>query len=286
MRSPHQKWVRLISPGACDKLPHLFSVSTEWTNSPSYRHDDDTLREPNDLCTFKYTLEGYGFITYGGTTYKVDPGKAFIISERVPGTSFYYPPKETARWSFVDCTFLYLEDAVEHLNSRHGPVYELGEKSLLVQKLLALMPAKKLGDTMISGAESFAICADIIQEMYRIVELKDNGEGGSVAIKARNLIYQQRMQDFSLSELAASLGVCSGHLCREFKNELNDTPKHYYNTLRMRSIMEHLINTSSPLKELVTKFGFNSAPSFNAFFKKHSGQSPGQFRRGGHHATF
>lgn len=61
----------------------------------------------------------------------------------MPGTSFYYPPKETSRWSFVDCTFLHLEDAVDQLNSRHGPVYELGEKSLLVQKLLALMPAKK-----------------------------------------------------------------------------------------------------------------------------------------------
>jgi len=279
MPSPNQKWTHLISPGEFNKLPHLFCVSTEWVDDPAYSCDIDYFRPHEHLCIFKYTVEGFGFATYGGTTYKVEPGQALIFSKRVPGASFYYPPGETKPWKFIECEFCNTQEIVEQLDARHGPVYDLGADHFLVKKLISLTGEQSRRDTMISGTENFRICTDIIEEMCRIVEMKDAGEDGSLAIKARNLIYQERTKEFSLPELSKQIGISPGHLCREFKKQFNDTPKHYYNQLRLKLIIEQLINTEKPLKKLAEEFGFKSAPSFNAFFKKHSAGTPGQIRR-------
>ena len=287
MRSPNQQFVRFIRHGEFDKLPYLDCLATEWTDSPAYSYDGIKMgwqHEPH--CHFKYTVEGYGFLSYKGTTYKVDRGKAFIFPKRVSDVCFYYPPKETQPWRFLDCVFCNLDDEVDQLNARHGPIYDLGEGSLVVRKFQSLMNAQKQKDTMISSSESFGACAELIQEMCRIIELKENGETGSLAIKARNLIDQRRMQVFSLPDLSKSLGVCPEHLCREFKKALNETPKHYHDQLRTKLICERLINSELPIKDIATEFGFRSMPNFNAYFKKQSGLTPGHLRRSGHKVIF
>ena len=177
------------------------------------------------------------------------------------------------------CVFFNFEEAVERLNARHGPVYDFGEGCSLAQKLIAMLDRQKQLDTAISSFESYEICAEIVGEMCRRVESEENGGNGVLAIKARNLIYQRRLEPFSLQELAQSLGVCSQHLCREFRRRFNSSPKQYHDQLRMESLSERLRNSNQPIKKIAEEFGFDDLSNFNKFFKKHSATTPGQFRR-------
>ena len=68
--SPHKRWMRLFNPAEFDQLPHLFGLATEWVDSPSYYCDAEFFEPYKDLCIFKYTVEGYGFASYGGTDRK------------------------------------------------------------------------------------------------------------------------------------------------------------------------------------------------------------------------
>jgi len=271
----HQ-WMHLICPSKFQTLPQLFCAGTETANSPAYRHDQSPWKD-QQRCVFQYTLEGYGLIDYHGTTYKVDRGKAFIFFKNISeDTCYYYPPNETQPWSFVYCEFSNFKEAVEELNTRQGPVYDFGEESLVVKKLMKLLESQKQEDKMISDFESYEICVEIVGEMCRLVELKDND---SLAITARNMIYKQRLEDLSLPEISKHLGVSPGHLWREFKQHFNSTPKHYHDQLRMQAIAERLRNSGQPIKEIAREFGFEDISNFNKFFKKHHSSTPGQFRR-------
>jgi len=115
--------------------------------------------------------------------------------------------------------------------------------------------------------------------MDRIVELKDSACNGSLATVARDLIFRRREEDFSLSDLAEKLGVTPEHLCREFRRELGVPPKQYHNQLRAKAMQEWLVNSSTPTKQIARQFGFENTTNFIAFFKKHTGITPGEFRQ-------
>ena len=266
-----------VSPLEFQKLPRLYYAVAETVADPSYRWTNAD-RESFPQCVFQYTLEGHGMLSYGGRTYPVGPGQAFIFDLTTPGSSFYYPPGATKPWSIVGCVFLNFEETVERMNARHGPVYDFGANCVPAQRLITMLDHQKQRDTPISNHESYTFCAEIVGEMCRLIEEEENGANGSLAFKARDLIYQKRMNEFSLETFATSLGVCPQHLCREFKRRFNSSPKQYHSKLRAAAIAELLRHSGKPIKEVADAFGFSDLSYFNKFFKKHYQTTPGQFR--------
>jgi AraC-like DNA-binding protein len=270
-------WIRYSTSGEYPKLPHLLYVGTDSVNSPSYCWDGGK-RKSEQKCVFQYTIDGYGFLAYHDSTYKVDKGKAFIYDLSDPDSCYFYPPGETKTWSFVYCVFSNFEEAVEQLNSRHGPVYNFGERNFIVEKLVSLLNSQDIRNSDTSIFKSYSICAEIIGEMCRLSELREHGKNGSLVMKARTFIHEKRLGPFSLNELSSSLGVCPEHLCREFKRHLNSSPKRYHEKLRMETICERLVGGES-IKEVAGDFGFNDLSNFTKAFKKCCSMTPGQFKR-------
>jgi len=271
------KLIRFVVPGEFQNLPQLLSAGLETITSPSYCWDG-AKRKSSPKCLFQYTLDGYGCLSYRGTTYKVGKGKAFVYDLSTQDSCYFYPPGETKPWKFVYCVFSNFESAVEELNATHGPIYNLGERNFMVEKLIALLDSlEELNSTIISF-KSYSLSAEIVGEMCRLVELRESGRSSSALVmKARTLLHEGRMEHFSLQVLSSRLAVSPEHLCRVFKMHLNCSPKGYHEKLRVECICERLRSGKS-IKEIAEAFGFNDLSNFNKYFKKHCAMTPGQFK--------
>jgi AraC-like DNA-binding protein len=272
------KWMPFAVSGEFPKLPQLLYAGADVISDPSYFWDG-AKRKRGPRCLFQYTIEGYGCFSCHGNSYKVGRGKAFIYDLNDPESCYFYPPGETRPWNFVYCVFSGFEETVEQLNAKHGPVYDFGDGNFIVAKLVAQMDSQERQNSRTSIFQSYNLCAEIIGEMCRLVELRENrGSGAFLVTKARALIHKKRLERFSLKELSSSLGVRPEHLCREFKRQLNSSPKRYHANLMAESICGRLFS-GKPIKEVAQYFGFADLSNFNKFFKKRYSMTPGQFRR-------
>lgn len=77
---------------------------------------------------------------------------------------------------------------------------------------------------------------------------------------------------------AARIGLSYVHFCRLFKELAGLPPGAFHFECRMRHAENLLINTDNRVFEIAQECGFNDAYHFSRIFKKHTKQSPRQFR--------
>jgi AraC family transcriptional regulator, regulatory protein of adaptative response / DNA-3-methyladenine glycosylase II len=89
------------------------------------------------------------------------------------------------------------------------------------------------------------------------------------------------LNDRSISELAASLGVSDRHLRRALERELGVTPVELVQTKRLALAKQLLHDTALPLTSVAFAAGFGSVRRFNALFAERFRCSPRALRRKG-----
>jgi AraC family transcriptional regulator len=86
------------------------------------------------------------------------------------------------------------------------------------------------------------------------------------------------MQFEKLSELAALAELSPYHFARAFKQSFSIPPHHYHIGRRIERAKEMLSTRS--VTEVVLAVGFAETSSFSAAFRKTTGLTPTEFRRG------
>ena len=84
--------------------------------------------------------------------------------------------------------------------------------------------------------------------------------------------------DFSLENMAQKFNLSASYLSRYIKEETHMTFSQYVWELRLEVVKRHLIETDSPIKDIVTNVGYIDAPNFTRKFKNSVGLTPGQYR--------
>jgi AraC-like DNA-binding protein len=92
-------------------------------------------------------------------------------------------------------------------------------------------------------------------------------------------INQNYRSDIDLAELADKMGVSYSQLRRRFQSETGENMLVYINKLRIAEAKELLCQKSIPIIQIALKLGYNNEQSFNRFFKKFEGITPGEYRR-------
>lgn len=87
------------------------------------------------------------------------------------------------------------------------------------------------------------------------------------------------LNEGSVDELAASLGVTSRHLRRAMEAEIGLTPVEVAQTRRLSLAKQLLQDTALPLAEIAFAAGFSSVRRFNALFQARFGRPPSALRR-------
>jgi AraC family transcriptional regulator of adaptative response / DNA-3-methyladenine glycosylase II len=100
-----------------------------------------------------------------------------------------------------------------------------------------------------------------------------------LAQAAAGLIEDGRLEDASLADLAAALGVTDRHLRRVFQQEFGVSPVDYAQTQRLLLAKRLLTDTALPVLDVAMASGFASLRRFNALFRTRYRMTPGELRK-------
>ncbi|WP_304466093.1 DNA-3-methyladenine glycosylase 2 [Vitiosangium sp. GDMCC 1.1324] len=89
------------------------------------------------------------------------------------------------------------------------------------------------------------------------------------------------LNESSIDDLAAELGVTSRHLRRAMEAELGVSPVELAQSRRLALAKQLLQDTALPLAEIAFASGFQSVRRFNALFQERFGRPPSELRRKG-----
>ncbi len=84
--------------------------------------------------------------------------------------------------------------------------------------------------------------------------------------------------ELTLEYLAEFFGFSKYHLCRIFKKYTGYTINNYITLLRIERAKDLLKTTSLPANKICVMVGIEDTNYFYRLFKKHTGQSPNEFR--------
>ncbi|MBQ7147627.1 MAG: response regulator [Pseudobutyrivibrio sp.] len=87
--------------------------------------------------------------------------------------------------------------------------------------------------------------------------------------------------DFSIVNMAETIGVSEGHLSRLFKAETGISINNYLTRFRIRKSMDYLKDVSAKAYEVADKVGYQDIAYFSNTFKKLVGKTPSEYQSKG-----
>ncbi len=91
-------------------------------------------------------------------------------------------------------------------------------------------------------------------------------------------IQDQPEVNYSVQDLASSMGVHPVYMARAFRKYFSCGVKEYIHRNRLRNIISTLTDTKLPLVEVALESGYADQSHMSRFFKQATGMSPGAFR--------
>lgn len=131
-------------------------------------------------------------------------------------------------------------------------------------------------------------CALILFRLMGLGETqakREDNEGDERVFLAKQYIRDNVLRPVTLPEVASYCCISSKQLTRTFKQWENMTVTQYVRKQRCLHIEKLLADRSLTLREISEKMNFSSEYYFNTLFKKHSGMSPGAYRKMLHETT-
>jgi AraC family transcriptional regulator len=85
--------------------------------------------------------------------------------------------------------------------------------------------------------------------------------------------------DWSVEELAGTLGLSAGHFSRSFRRSTGASPRQWLIRQRIDAAIDRMLMTAEPLSEIAIACGFAEQAHFTRTFTRLIGTSPGAWRR-------
>ncbi len=120
----------------------------------------------------------------------------------------------------------------------------------------------------------------IVSEIVRYIQENSKNKKRVITQNIIQYIDENYQSDISLSDVAAHFCLSEGHIGRLLKNDLNISFKQYLNERRIEVAKQLLLSDENhSVGEVAVMVGCNSAMTFIRMFKKHTGISPGEFKK-------
>lgn len=94
-----------------------------------------------------------------------------------------------------------------------------------------------------------------------------------------SFIYQHFSEKLTLSEIAASVGVCRSKCCQIFKKYLCQSPIDFLNSYRLEISSQLLTKTDKSITEIALECGFAHSSYYSELFLRYYSCTPREFRR-------
>jgi AraC family transcriptional regulator len=188
-------------------------------------------------------------------------------------TAVYYDPailpeELDARVSGIERPMLYFDDPAlrSTLSKLQGLLVDPGPIDAIYGETLGLTAAIELARLQFNGQG---------------VRAPDSGHLGTAQAKVvLEFIRENLHRDLSLSHLAGLAGLSRFHFARAFKRTTGLSPYQFILSARVERAKSSLANSNQSMLEISQSLGFGNQGQFATAFRKLTGTTPSQFRRG------
>jgi two-component system response regulator YesN len=122
----------------------------------------------------------------------------------------------------------------------------------------------------------------VLQDLSPTTAQPRAGYRSTVVAQAKEFVESNYMKDISLQDVADAVCLSSVYFSRVFKEVEQVSFIKYLNTLRIDRALEMLRKTHLPSKQIASMVGYSSLSYFSKTFKKFTGRTPTEYRRGAH----
>lgn len=291
---------KLYSPHRKNIFPTLSTIGFAVQYFPCYINTGKNITHGHDILEANYIIKGTGFQVIGKEEKKCSAGSLGIVhygqehclftdANGVETINIYLDP---AKHSLPTLN----EDLSAIIGSLFPPAPLLGMPRGLVyfidfrnpepiSSLLKYCCAEqeKRNSSYESVLESilkiFLInCAREAQSEGINTLVADHSRWGGME-KIRMKLENEFTENHTLAELADSVNISEGHLCRQFKLYTSLSPFEYLVKRRIQAAMQMLRNSDLKIMAIAFNAGFQDLGYFNKKFKQLCGCSPREYRK-------
>ena len=176
----------------------------------------------------------------------------------------------------------------------HGGIPELFREFAMSEPFLGTVSDKMLSvfegsleevktPTVCTGyllrANVFHLLCEVLRQLKGGLSAKGTHSEDLRLMLAKRFVAENLGRAFRTDEVAAAAGVGSKQLGRIFRRYEKCSLTEYVHACRITEAKHLLNSTELSLREISERLGFSSEYYFNAFFKKHAGVTPGNYRK-------
>ena len=211
------------------------------------------------------------------------------------------PPEAVTEWEHhghPEILQVYLrrslyEAAVSELYGCDASAAEIVPRFGLIDPLLEQL-AIALGDALRTGSVRDGLYIDTVAQMMAVHLARAHSvQSRPASLAPTPTVSHQRMrqliefieanldQPLTLDAMAAHVGISPLYLARAFKAAVGQSPHQYVLARRIERAKELLRNTEIPIIDVALSVGFSSQSHLSHWMIRHTGVSPGVYRRNG-----
>ncbi len=273
MPIPHRftdaPWQKFI--GTLDLTPFVGGLGIavdSWRRDRSFQESDPYWR-------FYLPIRGEFQLLYADETIRILPGYSYLV-----------PPNKPFQFRSVapsDHYFLhFLSDALLHLPGLHEPrALKTAEPRRIRRSLRELLREFKKGNDVASAVAARNRLLELVTPFIAGFGGENPPATGQDAFARLQDYLDRRLDDGELriGELAAMTRLPRAAFSAEFHRRFGLPPKQYLTSRRLARAKHLLLQSELGNKEIALQCGFPNELFFYRIFRKHTGVTPGEYRR-------
>jgi len=242
------------------------------------KHLANRLHHRNVLI---YALETAGIVSVEGKSLRIEPGQALLV---LPNQFHHYISldRDELRWLFVTFELRQGGGSVQHLSHYHF------RPDRYCENLWAKMVEAWSADSLSDQGELLPILDQLLLRLSRLASdagahspfvSQISGAPDDWIARVESLIIGSIREGADLESVARAVGMSSRHLRTRFERATGVSLRDYRASYQLSRSIALMRNTDFRLGEIGELCGFNSAPAFSHFMKRHTGRAPNELRR-------
>lgn len=128
-------------------------------------------------------------------------------------------------------------------------------------------------ENLLTAIES--CCMDYIQQQPH----KNNSNAHRILQRFWRLVTENCMHSHEVRFYAEKLNISTHYLAKITQTAMGYSPKQCIDWQRVLEIKQVLQNTALPIKQIADNFGFESPSYLISYFRRHTGMTPGNYRK-------